>query len=100
MKEKVMLDLHVRQLLFRKVKFITCDEELCDRGQYSIAESVMTAMHVPDSQKEEWWKVHKRFVYSALVQKRSNVNLDMKKIFVGKLIVRVGVQNMVLTTIR
>jgi hypothetical protein len=86
MKEKVMLELHVRRILFQKVKFITCDEELSDRGKYSIAMSVMNAMKVPVKNRDEWWKVHHRFVYSALVQKRSNVNLDMKKVFVGRFV--------------
>ena len=84
MKERVILEMHVRKVLFQKVKFITCDEELSDFSESSIAMTLIKSLEVPVSGGRDWWSKHKSWVYSALVQKRSNVNLDMKKTFVGE----------------
>jgi hypothetical protein len=84
MKERLHLEMHVRKILFQKVKFITCDEELSDFSENSIAMTLIKSLEVPVSGGRDWWTKHKSWVYSALVQKRSNVNLDMKKTFVGE----------------
>jgi hypothetical protein len=73
-------------VLFKKKKFIADQEELGSlREKNSIGNKVMDYMNIMDQSKQySWWVLYQDVVKKALDQQRSNCNIAMKEVVVGK----------------
>ncbi len=82
---KKMLTLHLKDKLFRKLKFITNDEELAfSRNPVSICGFVCTNMRVQNHQWGEYWKLVQHTTKKMIEQQRTNATSAIKKGFKGK----------------
>ena len=82
---KKMMSLHLKDEMFRKLKFITSDAML----QYSTQETtlcgyVCTKMRVPDFQWAEYWDLVRQTTKKMIEQQRTNATSAIKKGFRGK----------------
>jgi hypothetical protein len=73
---------YVVNKLFKKVKFITTEEQLYLNGK--IAENVLTGCGVHQARWAHYWDIIRPQVKPILNQKRSNINGEIKKAFFRK----------------
>ena len=82
---KKMLTLHLKDKLFKKLKFITNDEELAfSRNPISICGFVCTNMRVQNHQWGDYWKLVQQTTKKMIEQQRTNATSAIKKGFKGK----------------
>jgi hypothetical protein len=80
-----MMTLHLKDEMFRGLKFITSDAMLeFSRRSLSLCGYVCTKMRVPDYQWGEYWDLVKHTTKKMIEQQRTNVTSAVKKGFRGK----------------
>lgn len=89
---KKMMTLHLKEDMFRKLKFITNDAMLeYSRSPTTLCGYVCTKMRVPDYQWAEYWKLVNHTTKKMIEQQRTNATSAVKKGFKGKCHVASGI---------
>jgi hypothetical protein len=82
---KKMMTLHLKDEMFRKLKFITSDAMLeFSRGNKTICGYIRTKMRVPEGQWGEYWDLVRLTTKKMIEQQRTNATSAIKKGFRGK----------------
>jgi hypothetical protein len=82
---KKMMTIHLKDEMFRKLKFITNDAELeFSRSPTSLCGYVCTKMRVPDFQWGDYWDLVRHTTKKMIEQHRSNATSAIRKGFRGK----------------
>ena len=82
---KKMITLHLKDDMFRKLKFITSDEKLdFSRQPNSICSYVCTKMRVSNYQWGDYWNMVKKTTKKMIESQRTNATSAIKKGFRGK----------------
>jgi hypothetical protein len=82
---KKMMTLHLKDEMFRRLKFITCDAMMeFSRSHQSLCGYVCTKMRVPDFQWGEYWELVRHTTKKMIEQQRTNATSAIKKGFKGK----------------
>ena len=77
---------YTKNIVFKKIKFIADQEELGSlREKGAIGNIIMDYMNIQDQSKRySWWMLYQDIVKRALDQQRSNCNIAIKEVVVGK----------------
>ncbi len=82
---KKMMTLHLKDKMFRKIKFISTDAMLeFSRSLKTICGYVCTKMRVPNYQWGEYWELVRQPTKKMIEQQRTNATSAIKKGFKGK----------------
>ena len=82
---KKMMTLHLKDEMFRKLKFITSDDKLdFSRNEYSICSYVCTNMRVSNYQWSDYWSMVKKTTKKMIENQRTNATSAIKKGFRSK----------------
>jgi hypothetical protein len=82
---KKIMTLHLKDEIFRRLKFITSDTMLeFLRSHKNLCGYVCTKMRVPDYQWGEYWELVRQATKKMIEQQRSNATSAIKKGFKGK----------------
>ena len=71
-------------VLFPRLKFITCKEQLDSIEPESVMDFVTENLYIQDNNKVKWWNQHKEQFHVFIRSKRNNVTQSMRKTFKGK----------------
>ena len=75
---------YARMELFRKVKFITSEEQLADlQSPTSIGLRVLKKFGVDEASSLTWWNLYKRAVHSGITMRRNDVFQSLRKTLKG-----------------
>ena len=83
---KSKVEKYTKNIVFKKIKFIADQEELGSlREKGAIGNIIMDYMNIQDQSKRySWWMLYQDVVKCALDQQRSNCNIAIKEVVVGK----------------
>ena len=83
---KSRVEKYTKTVVFKRIKFIADQEELGSlRENGSIGNIIMDYMMIEDKSKRySWWVLYQDVVKKAMDQQRSNCNIAMKEVVVGK----------------
>jgi hypothetical protein len=82
---KKMLTIHLKETMFRKLKFITNDAMMeFSRSEKTLCGYVCTQMRVPEYQWGEYWDLVRQPTKKMIEQQRTNATSAIKKGFKGK----------------
>jgi hypothetical protein len=82
---KKMMTLHLKDRMFRNLKFISNDSQLeFARSEETICGYVCTQMRVPDFQWGDYWELVRQPTKKMIEQQRTNATSAIKKGFKGK----------------
>jgi hypothetical protein len=80
-----MMTLHLKNEMFRKLKFITSDDKLdFSRQDNSICSYLCTNMRVSNNRWSDWWTMMKKTTKKMIESQRTNATLAIKKGFRSK----------------
>ena len=80
--DHLVVKAHIVNKLFKKVKFISADQQLEFQGK--IAENILKGCRVDPKTSSTIWELIRPHVRPTLNQKRSNINGEFKKAFLRK----------------
>jgi hypothetical protein len=79
--QRVSIKNNINKKLFRKVKFITHENQMDVQGE--IATKVMNDLNVPEERREAYWLTHRTFVTKTLRSKRNNISMTLKDAYMS-----------------